>query len=181
VKHLSFAVLFAFVISAASSAQELQKLVKLAYIWPAEQNAERLDCLEVYVDGSFVLERRHSDFLDRTGSKKTYSGKLVAEGLGELNAILKDPKLIALGNAPKDVLVGYRDYAQAEFLKVLIDRQSGSQFLIFDSGLSKPPLPSLNRTPAIKPLFSWYKQLSRSKNAIDPKATVDCSGRWSGE
>ena len=68
-----------------------------------------------------------------------------------------------------------------DFLTVAINRGNDRQLLFFESaaGPSKSAagnnLPSVNQTPAIKPLTNWYKQISKRKDPIDKTATPTCS------
>jgi hypothetical protein len=95
----------------------------------------------------------------------------------ELQEVLDDPALLSL-TTPKPGK-GFMA-ASFDFLWAAINRGSSRQLLYLESGagaskVSGDRLPSLNQTPAMKPLMTWYKQISKRKDDVDKTATPTCS------
>jgi hypothetical protein len=180
-RHVFLSLLFGIVSLQIAPAQQAQGLLKLAHVWPANQQDRYWDCVLVDSDGSYALTRSVFDLHHGVVSERTYTGRLEEREIDDLNLILANPDLISLGNTPKNALIEGRNMFQLEFLKVAIPRSSGMQLLVFDTGVSKPPLPSLNRTPAIKPLYKWYWALAKNRGTPIPNMKADCTGKWEGE
>jgi hypothetical protein len=173
--RVSAILLSLFVLLGNATAQ--QEVLLIQRTWANNPSDESSDCLLVESDGNYHFEHTPLD-LGQPSRRQIHVGKLGDAEMKELQQMLADPALQSL-TTPKPGK-GFMS-SDFDFLTVTINRGSDRQLLFFESaaGPSKSAAgnnpPSVNQTPAIKPLANWYKQISKRKDPIDKTATPKCS------
>ncbi len=168
------AILWIFLTLNVAAAQ--QSLLSIQRIWANNPTSESTDCIQVGADGSYHFEHTPMS-LGQAERREIHVGKLSGEEMKELQAILDDPALQLL-NTPTTARIFAPDF---DMLWVSIDRAHNRQTLFFESAAGENTSStgvrprSLIQTPAMKPLMSWYKQISKRKGDIDKTATATCS------
>jgi hypothetical protein len=138
------------------------------------------DCIEVKWDASYRFEHQAAE-VGQSEHSQIHIGKFSDDEMKQLQGILEAPDLAGL-TTPSPGQGSVTWATDLDNFWVAISRGKQPQLLFFDSSTSSgekktsgTKLPSLYKTPAMKPLLDWYKQLGKRKNDIDKTATPTCS------
>jgi hypothetical protein len=154
-----------------------QQLLSLQRIWsdPAAQSYR--DCVEIGDDGSYRLEHTVASWQNQQ-THQIHIGRLSDDEIKQLRGMLNNDAFKSL-NTPRPSGGGGINF---DLLWVEVARTSGLQMLYYDSSSRAPSQysngirqPSFYNVPALKPLLSWYKQLSKRKSDIDKHAAPICT------
>ena len=163
----------------AAGAQE--QVLVLQRLWASTPSLEYNDCIEVKSDGSYQFEHTSLN-LGQEDRRQVHVGRFSDDEMKQLSAIVNGPALRSL-STPKPG-PGFMTWGpDFDLLWVVIGRGDNFQSLAFDSSgggnhkYAGTRLPTLHQTPAMKPLFDWYKQASKRKDDIDKNALPTCSLR----
>ena len=168
---------FLWTLIALGGATAQQPLLLIQRTWANNPTNETSDCVQVENDGSYHFEHTPMS-LGQPERRQIHVGKLSDEEMKQLEAMLDDPALQSLSTPKPGNGLMASDF---DWLWVTINRGNDRQLLFFESaaGPNKFPtgvrVPSVNQTPAIKPLVNWYKLISKRKDDIDKSATPTCS------
>ncbi len=153
------------------------QVLRIQRMWADSPTKDYTDCVEVKVDGSYRFEHTSID-LGRPDHPQVHLGKLAEDEMKQLTGLLNEPALESLTTpSPSKGAVSGGDLWWFS-----INRGDHPQLLRFASSSgayyevpARGGLPSLSQAPAMKPLLSWYKQMTKRKDDIDKTATPACS------
>jgi hypothetical protein len=158
-----------------SAALAQQQVLLIQRSWWESGTQSYSDCVEVQSEGSYHFEHT-AIFMGKPEDPKIHSGKLSDDEMKQLKDTLDSPALQSLStpNPGKGAVTG------TDVWWVSVSRGDQTQRLWFASTsvpnlIPASRLPSVNQTPAMKPLVDWYKQISKRKDDIDKTAKPTCS------
>jgi hypothetical protein len=169
------AVLLTLLLFEVSHAED--EVLRIQRMWADSPTKDYADCVEVKGDGSYRFERVSIDS-GRPDRPQVHLGNLTEDEMKQLTGLLNEPALESLTTPTRSKSV----VSGGDLWWFSINRGDHTQLLSFASssgGYYEVPagggLPSLSQVPAMKPLISWYKQMTKRKGNIDKTAAPTCS------